>query len=63
MSGIRKSIKTAIVTVNIQKSPFAKKIFIVFLLLQMYRKMGVEVDDEWLNCSVEIDINQTPSAP
>ena len=32
MSGIRKPIKTAIVTVNIQKTPFAKKIFIVFLL-------------------------------
>jgi len=22
--------------------------------IEMYRKMGVEVDDEWLNCCVEI---------
>ena len=31
--------------------------------IEMYRKMGVEIDDEWLNCSVEIDMNQTSSAP
>jgi GNAT superfamily N-acetyltransferase len=30
--------------------------------IEMYRKMGVEIDDEWLTCSIEINGNQMPNS-